>query len=263
MSRPWNPSASITLSIAFHGAAGAGVLIAPTLWPWALGAVAADHLLLTIAGLWPRSTLLGPNLVRVPDAAVTRRQVALTIDDGPDPEATPQVLDLLDAAGVKASFFCIGRRARQYPALCREIAARGHRVENHGDSHSRAFAAFGYARICDDIARAQAALSDITGQKPRFFRPPAACETRCWTRSWPDWICASPAEGDPGSHAASGNPGRNHSVSQVPIDRVLDEAGRGHRAGLPCAGVENALPLARRSSAQYRAGQRIRLDSGR
>jgi peptidoglycan/xylan/chitin deacetylase (PgdA/CDA1 family) len=159
------------LSIALHGAAGAGVLVAPVVWPWALGAVAANHLLLTLAGLWPRSTLLGPNLVRLPGDAVAQRRVAITIDDGPNPEVTPRVLDLLDAAGARASFFCIGHRARQHPALCREITARGHRVENHGDSHSRAFAAFGYARMHADIAAAQAALAEISGQQPRFFRP--------------------------------------------------------------------------------------------
>jgi len=128
---------------------------------------------LTLAGLLPRSTLLGPNLTRLPDAAAARREIALTLDDGPDPDTTPRVLDLLDAAGVRASFFCIGRRARKNPALCREIVARGHRVENHGDSHSWAFSAFGPGRMKADIAAAQATLADITGQPPRFFRPTA------------------------------------------------------------------------------------------
>jgi peptidoglycan/xylan/chitin deacetylase (PgdA/CDA1 family) len=171
--RPWTPAPAIRLSVALHGAAGAAVFLAPALWPWALGAVAADHLLLTAAGLWPRSRLLGPNLLRLPAGAAARREVALTLDDGPDPEVTPRVLDLLDAAGAKASFFCIGRRARRHPALCREIAARGHRVENHGDSHSKAFAAFGPRRLLADIGACQATLADITGQPPRFFRPTA------------------------------------------------------------------------------------------
>jgi peptidoglycan/xylan/chitin deacetylase (PgdA/CDA1 family) len=86
---------------------------------------------------------------------------------------TPHVLDLLDAAGAKASFFCIARCARQHPALCREIVARGHRVENHGDTHSNAFALFGPTHMRADIAAAQASLSDITGQAPLFFRPTA------------------------------------------------------------------------------------------
>jgi peptidoglycan/xylan/chitin deacetylase (PgdA/CDA1 family) len=138
-----------------------------------VGALLANHAVLTLAGLLPRATLLGPNLTRLPMAAMARGEVALTIDDGPDPQVTPHVLDLLDAAGAKASFFCIARRARQQPALCREIVARGHRVENHGDAHSNAFALFGPGRMRADIAAAQASLSDITGQAPLFFRPTA------------------------------------------------------------------------------------------
>lgn len=171
--RPWKPSAALQASFALHGAAALGLAAQPRLWPWALGAVAANHAVLTVAGLLPRSRLLGPNLTRLPEQAAARGEIALTIDDGPDPEVTPRVLDLLDEAGAKASFFCIGRRARQSPTLCREIAARGHRVENHGDSHSWAFATFGPRRMHADIAAAQATLADITGQAPRFFRATA------------------------------------------------------------------------------------------
>jgi peptidoglycan/xylan/chitin deacetylase (PgdA/CDA1 family) len=129
--------------------------------------------MLTLAGLLPRSHLLGANLTRLPLPAQQRHEVALTIDDGPDPEVTPRVLDLLDAAGVQASFFCIGSRARSAPALCRDIVARGHRVENHGYSHSHAFSLFGPGRMRSDIVAAQSTLADITGQPPMFFRPTA------------------------------------------------------------------------------------------
>ncbi|MES2368241.1 MAG: polysaccharide deacetylase family protein [Pseudomonadota bacterium] len=173
MPQPWKPTPALKASFALHGAAALGTLALPAAWPWALGAVATNHAVLTLAGLLPRSTLLGPNLTRLPDAAAARREIALTLDDGPDPDVTPRVLDLLDTAGVRASFFCIGWRARENPALCREIVARGHRVENHGDSHSWAFSAFGPGRMKADIAAAQATLSDITGHAPRFFRPTA------------------------------------------------------------------------------------------
>ena len=59
------------------------------LWPWALGAVARNHVVLAAAGLWPRSQLLGPNWTRLPVRSVGRGEVAITIDDGPDPEVTP------------------------------------------------------------------------------------------------------------------------------------------------------------------------------
>lgn len=173
MSHVWKPTLTIKLSIAAHALAGISLLVAPGYWPWALAVLAANQVLLTAAGLLPRTTLLGPNLKRLPAPAIQRREIALTIDDGPDPEVTPRVLDLLDAAGAKASFFCIGRYAEKYPALCREIVARGHRVENHGDSHSWSFAAFGFGRMKADVAGAQQKLSEITGQPPHFFRPTA------------------------------------------------------------------------------------------
>ena len=173
MSRPWKPTPFLKASFALHGAAAVGAAVVPGAWPWALGAVAANQAALSITGLLPRSTWLGPNWVSLPATSVARREVALTIDDGPDPEVTPRVLDVLDEAGVRATFFCIGRRARQAPALCREIVARGHGVENHGDAHSNAFSLFGSQRMRADISAAQATLSDLTGQAPRFFRATA------------------------------------------------------------------------------------------
>lgn len=173
MTGRWTASHALKASAAVHAGAALGTLAVPDAWPCALGALVTNHAVLTLAGLLPRSTLLGPNITRLSVAAMARREVALTIDDGPDPELTPQVLDQLDAVGVKASFFCIGWRARQHPALCREIVARGHRVENHGDSHSSAFSLFGPGRMLADVAAAQATLSDITGQMPLFFRPTA------------------------------------------------------------------------------------------
>lgn len=173
MSRRWTPSPALKASAALHVASAAAAVAMPGAWPWALGALVLNHAALTTAGLLPRTHLLGPNLTRLPAASVERREVALTLDDGPDPAVTPRVLDLLDGAGVKASFFCIGWRAREHPALCREIVRRGHRVENHGDAHSWAFSTFGYRRMKDDISAAQSALSDITGQAPRFFRATA------------------------------------------------------------------------------------------
>ncbi|MCS6945294.1 MAG: polysaccharide deacetylase family protein [Sutterellaceae bacterium] len=169
----WRPAPAIVASLAWHVALGAAALLYPAGWPWALGGIAANHALLTAAGLWPRSRLLGPNLTRLPAAAAARGWIALTFDDGPDPEVTPRVLDLLDAHGARASFFCIGYRARQHPALVREIVARGHRVENHGDAHAKLFATYGYRRMRADIETAQHTLADITGQPPCFFRPTA------------------------------------------------------------------------------------------
>ena len=126
----------------------------PALWPWGLGALAANHLALTAAGLWPRSRSLGPNWVRLPPAAAPGH-IAITIDDGPDPEVTPQVLDLLDRFDARASFFCIGSRAQRHPELCREIVRRGHAVENHSQHHYYHFSTFGPRRMAREIKPAR------------------------------------------------------------------------------------------------------------
>lgn len=206
MASPWQPTLAIKATLALHAAAFAGCVLVPTLWPWALGVLVVNHAIITTAGLLPRTTLLGPNLTRLPDSAVARREIAITIDDGPDPEVTPRVLDLLDAAHAKATFFCIGWRARESPALCREIVARGHRVENHGDSHANAFACFGPRRMKADIAAAQTTLTDLTGQAPRYFRATAGLrnpfldavlhglglQLASWTRRPYDTRCGDP-----------------------------------------------------------------------
>ena len=160
-------------SLLCHAGAGIAAVAVPSAWPWALGAVAANHVALTAGGLWPRSHWLGSNWTRLPAAAAARREVAVTIDDGPDPAVTPVVLDLLDANRAHASFFCIARQARANAALCREIVARGHSVENHSDRHSHGFSLLGPGAMAREIDAAQKSLADITGEAPRFFRAPA------------------------------------------------------------------------------------------
>ncbi|WP_374262693.1 polysaccharide deacetylase family protein [Zoogloea sp.] len=169
----WQPSPFLTLSAGLHAAAGVGLLVDPAGWPVAVGALLANHAALTAAGLLPRSRLLGPNLTRLPPAAVARREIALTIDDGPDPAVTPRVLGLLDAADARATFFCIGRRAAAHPGLVRDIVARGHAVENHSEHHWKRFSTLGYAAMRAEVAAAQASLGALAGRAPRFFRAPA------------------------------------------------------------------------------------------
>ncbi len=163
----------VQASVACHLGAAAAVVAAPASWPWALGAVALDHAVLAGTGLWPRSTWLGANLRRLPHAAEARAEVALTLDDGPDPEVTPAVLDLLDAHRARATFFCIGQRAAAHPRLCREIVARGHAIENHSHRHSHRFALLGPRAIARELGQAQDMLAQITGRAPGFFRAPA------------------------------------------------------------------------------------------
>jgi peptidoglycan-N-acetylglucosamine deacetylase len=169
----WRMPILVKASVACHLGAGALVLAEPALWPWSLGALALDHALLTAVGLWPRSTWLGSNMCRLPDTSALRGEVSITIDDGPDPVVTPAVLDLLDAYRARATFFCIARQAQAHPRLCREIVERGHSVQNHSHRHLHNFSLSGPRAISREIAAAQDALSQITGQEPIFFRAPA------------------------------------------------------------------------------------------
>ena len=140
---------------------------------WRLGWTAGLPLLLAshLPFLWgtfkPDATLFGPVLARLPTAA---RQVWLTIDDGPSAD-TAAILDLLDAHAARATFFVVGARAQRQPELVREIVRRGHGLGNHSHGHPQAwFWALGPARMRAQVAQAQAALAEITGVAPRWFR---------------------------------------------------------------------------------------------
>lgn len=169
----WQPALLIRASILLHALALVAVIAAPGQWRWALAVVLANHALLTLLGLWPRSRWLGPNWTQLPAAATARNEIALTIDDGPDPVVTPQVLELLDRYAVQATFFCVGEKALRYPDLCREIVRRGHAVENHSQHHRHSFSLMGRSGFTRELQSAQDTLTVITGQRPLFFRAPA------------------------------------------------------------------------------------------
>lgn len=169
----WHEPVLVKATVACHVGAVAALLLELALWPWVAAAVAVNHVLLALGGLWPRSTWLGANVRRLPEAAVARREVALTLDDGPDPQVTPRVLDLLDAYGAKATFFCIAEQAARHPQLVREIIARGHSVQNHSHRHSHTFSLLGPQAFAREISQSQDALAELTGRRPAYFRAPA------------------------------------------------------------------------------------------
>ena len=168
----WHMPAFVRGSIGLHAAAGAALLL-PGGWPWALGAVVLNHAALTAAGLWPRGSLLGPNVSCLPQAAAKRGEIAITLDDGPDPEVTPAVLDLLAQSGQRVTFFCIAERARAQPLLMRRIVAAGHSVQNHSRHHRHSFSLLGPRALRREIAGAQDVLTDLCGVRPFCFRAPA------------------------------------------------------------------------------------------
>lgn len=101
----------------------------------------------------------------------SKRAVALTFDDGPDPVHTPAVLDILAREGVHATFFLIGERAQAAPDLARRIADEGHDLGNHTWSH-RSLWLCGPAGTRGEIERGHRAIESAAGRAPRFFRPP-------------------------------------------------------------------------------------------
>jgi peptidoglycan/xylan/chitin deacetylase (PgdA/CDA1 family) len=168
-----------------HAAALTALAAAPSSWPWAVGTMAVNQLGLFAACMAPRSRLLGPNLSRLPAALARQGQVALTFDDGPDPEVTPQVLDLLAEHRAPATFFAIGRRADEHPGVVEEIARRGHRLENHTYRHAYTFAFQGPRSQGRDVDAAQDCLERLTGRRPAWVRAPAG-----FRNPWLDLVLA-------------------------------------------------------------------------
>ena len=160
-------------SLLLHAGAVAAAAAWPELWKASTLAVVGNHAALTTFGLIPRSSILGRNITRLPDTDANRSAVAITIDDGPHPVATPKVLDILDEYDAKATFFCIGEHVLNCPDVAQEIVRRGHRIENHSMHHSHLFSVPFVGRLQREVMAAQDAIYKTTGQLPRFFRAPA------------------------------------------------------------------------------------------
>jgi peptidoglycan-N-acetylglucosamine deacetylase len=114
------------------------------------------------------SPVFGPPIRRL---ATRDRAVALTFDDGPNPDATPVVLDALAARRVKATFFILGRHAERWPDLVKRVADEGHSIGNHGYYHRKLhFKSPGYVK--NDLTLGTRAIERASGFHPRLFRAP-------------------------------------------------------------------------------------------
>ena len=115
----------------------------------------------------PSATLLAPSVHK---GVTTRPAIALTFDDGPS-ESTPELLKVLSAYGATATFFQCGANVRRLPQIAREVAAAGHEIGNHTDTHPKL-----YFKTRDFIYRellsAEETIENVTGIHPRFFRAP-------------------------------------------------------------------------------------------
>src|SRR3954451_4356102 len=124
----------------------------------AVGALLGYLGVLVLGALDPGLQMFGEVLLRGPEG---ERGVALIFDDGPHPVHTRAVLDALDGAGAKATFFVLGRKAQAHAEIVREIARRGHLLAVHGDQHDRLLALRSLARVRADLERAVAAVQTI------------------------------------------------------------------------------------------------------
>ncbi|MED7953818.1 polysaccharide deacetylase family protein [Streptomyces sp. BE303] len=132
------------------------------------------------------------------------RHVALTFDDGPDPRGTPEILDALDALGLRATFFLLGTMLERAPGLGRELVTRGHEVAVHGWYHRRQW----YpdpARDLRELRRVTEAVTDLCGARPSWYRPPygvlaagqalaahrLGLRTVLWTTWGRDWVAGA------------------------------------------------------------------------
>lgn len=218
---------------------------------------------ITVGVAAPRSGVFG----RVVLCAETQAPVvALTFDDGPDPLQTPVVLDLLQQAGQRATFFVVGRKAAQHPELLCEIVRRGHVLGNHSWQHAPWTPAIPAPLLTAELRRMNAFLTDISGTSPRWFRPPvgllsppvwaaarrAGLRTVIWSTTARDGVPrANPQQAferlcagiRPGAvlvlhDGVAGRDGQAHAVLDV-LPRVLDEL---KRRGLQSVTLDELLP---------------------
>jgi peptidoglycan/xylan/chitin deacetylase (PgdA/CDA1 family) len=128
------------------------------------------------------------------------RSVAITFDDGPDPEFTPAVIDILERHNALATFFLVGSRARRHPELVRRLAAAGHQIGSHSETHADMWE-IGWRGVAREYRDGRQVLEEIVGAPVPLFRPPKGyldlpramigralgLRLWLWTREGEDW----------------------------------------------------------------------------
>ncbi|MCM8797083.1 MAG: polysaccharide deacetylase family protein [Candidatus Omnitrophica bacterium] len=130
-----------------------------------------------------------------------QKLVALTFDDGPSPIWTPQILDALRQAGIKATFFMLGEHVKKYPEVARRVVAEGHEIGNHSYSH-HVLLYYKTEELEKEIMDTENIIRQVTGVSPKYFRPPKAWLTTAekkkikdmgyrvvlWSLNSKDWV---------------------------------------------------------------------------
>jgi peptidoglycan/xylan/chitin deacetylase (PgdA/CDA1 family) len=166
-----------SLAYGFALAAPLGAVALTAVSP--LGTIAllfiADMLLL-YPTLQPRCQWFGPVTSRFP---TSRREVWLTIDDGPDPRDTLLLLDILRRYQARATFFVVGEKARRHRAMARAMLAGGHELGNHSHRHpSASFWLLGSESLEREIVLANEAIAELAGHPVGLFRAPVGMKNR-------------------------------------------------------------------------------------
>lgn len=134
-------------------------------------------ILATIALVFILIVLLGSSLIQFNYFVKsinkgTGKGIALTFDDGPDAEMTPQILAILEKENIKATFFVIGSKIGGQEKILQKIFEEGHVVGNHSYSHNKKMTLFSTQKLIEDIANCSTTIESVTHKKPLFFRPP-------------------------------------------------------------------------------------------
>jgi peptidoglycan-N-acetylglucosamine deacetylase len=182
------------------------------------------------------------------------KMIALTIDDGPSPVYTPQILRLLEQYGIAASFSMIGRNVVAYPGVAREVAAAGHLIVNHTWDHAN-LALLRPSAVRDEITRAADAIHGATGAHPGILRAPygawspAVLEYCAQTRTTPlDWSVDPRDWAMPGVASIVNNIVRNTQSGSI----ILEHDGGGNRSQTVAA-LRIVIPRLLRAGYRFRA----------
>ena len=204
-------------------------------WPWLLPAAA-----LTAHLLVPALAVQFANLGLLREGSRARRELALTFDDGPDPRTTPAVLDALQGAGARATFFVLADRAEAHPQLIARMLAGGHEVAAHAEKHVHAWVRTPWGGFLD-VGHAVRRVAAVTGQPIRYHRPPHGAYTLAT-------VLGQRAAGVRGVHwSVEGQDWRADRTPEQVRQRLLLRAGPGaivvlHDAGPGAASTVPMLP---------------------
>ena len=116
-----------------------------------------------------RANLFTETICKNPAA---KDQISITFDDGPHPEFTPKLLEILKRENIRATFFCIGHKMKNHPELVRRLHEEGHLIGNHTYSHSQFIDLSRISTFAQEIEKTTDLTEELIGKKPRFFRPP-------------------------------------------------------------------------------------------